>query len=315
MTVLLVASAGGHLTELKLLQPRLVPPAADDYLWVSDDDSHARTVLAGELVLYAHGPTRRNLPNAVRNYRLARDLIRRGDVEYVVSTGAALSVPFLLAARRAGIPTHYIECATRVEQPSISGRILERIPGIALYTQHADVQRRGWHYAGSVYDGFSATYGPHRPVHRLLVVAGTQGYPFDALVRQVSGLLEEGDEITWQLGATPAPEGLPGRVVERLPAGEMDQLMRDVDVVIGHAGTGVALSALSQGVTPVLCARRAAHGEHVDDHQDAIASMLDRRGLAVVRAPESFTRADLEVAAAGVASVASPPAFQLQDPG
>lgn len=313
MTALFVASAGGHLTELLMLQPRLEPPATDP-LWVSDDDLHARTALAGQPVVYAHGPTRRNMGNAVRNYRLADRLLREHDIEYVVSTGAALAVPVLLAARRRDVPAHYIECWTRVDSPSMSGRILERFPGVFLYAQHAHWTRARWQHAGSVYDGFRVEEDPPRPVRRVVVVLGTQEFPFTALVERVAGLLRDGDEVTWQLGSTPAPAGLPGHVTERIATDQMADLVRAADVVVGHAGTGVVLTCLSLGVVPVICPRRAAGGEHVDDHQAAIARALDERGLAIVRHPEALTRSDLEVAAGRHASAAAAGPFRLSSP-
>lgn len=310
MTVLLVASAGGHLTELLLLQPRLEPPATDA-LWVSDDDLHARTALAGQSVVYAHGPTRRNIGNAARNYRLADRLLRGQEIRSVISTGAALAVPFLLAARQHDVPAHYIECWTRVDKPSVSGRILERFTGISLYTQHPHWTRAGWRHVGSVYDGFSVEAGPPRPVRRVVVVLGTQEFAFTALVERVAGLLRDDDEVTWQLGSTPPPAGLPGRVTQRIAADEMSDLIREADVVVGHAGTGVVLSCLSLGTVPVICPRQASRGEHVDDHQAAIAHVLDERGLAIVRRTEALTRSDLELAAGRHATTAAAAPFRL----
>ena len=72
--VLLVCSSGGHL--LQLLELR---PAWEEFprVWVTFDKSDSGSLLAGERVIHAHGPTNRNVPNLLRNLALARRVIRR----------------------------------------------------------------------------------------------------------------------------------------------------------------------------------------------------------------------------------------------
>ena len=67
-------------------------------------------------------------------------------------------------------------------------------------------------------------------------------------------------------------------------------------MVIGHAGTGTALAALSAGKVPVLAARSVDHGEHIDSHQDDLAAFLAERGLAVVCPADDITYDDLREA-------------------
>jgi UDP-N-acetylglucosamine transferase subunit ALG13 len=58
--------------------------------------------------------------------------------------------------------------------------------------------------------------------------------------------------------------------------------------------------------------RRCAYGEHVDDHQVAMARELDGRDLVVAREAGDVTFADLETAAAwSVRSVPSIEPFRL----
>ncbi|MBC7550376.1 MAG: hypothetical protein H7269_05680 [Cellulomonas sp.] len=66
-----------------------------------------------------------------------------------------------------------------------------------------------------------------------------------------------------------------------MPADQLALAISEADVVICHAGTGAALTALEHGHRPVLVPRRAVHHERVDDHQLQIAHELNRRGLAV----------------------------------
>jgi UDP-N-acetylglucosamine--N-acetylmuramyl-(pentapeptide) pyrophosphoryl-undecaprenol N-acetylglucosamine transferase len=68
--------------------------------------------------------------------------------------------------------------------------------------------------------------------------------------------------------------------------------------VIVHGGAGSILTALGHGRVPVVLARSAALGEHVDDHQERMCESLAERGLIVlVRPDEVLEKRHLERAA------------------
>jgi UDP-N-acetylglucosamine transferase subunit ALG13 len=118
-------------------------------------------------------------------------------------------------------------------------------------------------------------------------------------------------EVLWQTGGTDV-SGLGIRVRPKVPAAEMAQAIRDADVVVAHAGTGIALMALENGRCPVLVPRRRLHGEHVDDHQLTIALELCLRDLSVSRDADKLKVADLSLAASrAVTRLADPPRLSL----
>lgn len=298
MTTLLVATAGGHLTQLALIAERM--SLGDNALWVSGDHPQVDSLLEGREVIRGHFPDTRHVGNALRNFRLARRVLREHDVDRVISTGAGVAVPFLVAAAMRGISAHYVESATRVWAPSLSGRILERVPRVHCYSQYPHWVRRGWSHGGSVLDGFQRLDGDGPPsITRALVTLGTHDYPFDALVDRVRELLDDDVEITWQLGATVAPPDLPGVVHESLPFERLVELIDASDVVISHAGTGSIVTALEAGKVPVVVPRRQQRREHVDDHQLITANEVRSRGLGEVADVTELDREALERAASG----------------
>ena len=121
----LVCSSGGHLFELLSLRA-LWEDAAREHFWVTFDTPDARSLLAGEDVVYAHHPTNRNLLNLLRNRRLATRVLRERRPDVVLSTGAGVAVPFLRAGRRQGALTIYVESITRLGELSLSGRLVYR---------------------------------------------------------------------------------------------------------------------------------------------------------------------------------------------
>lgn len=118
--VLLVGSGGGHLAQLISLRPWW---QEQQRTWVSFDMPDARSLLAGEDVVWAFHPTTRNIPNLVRNLWLAVRTVRRLRPDLVVSTGAGVAVPFFVIARALRIPTVYVEVFDRIDSPTLTGRL------------------------------------------------------------------------------------------------------------------------------------------------------------------------------------------------
>lgn len=121
MRVLLVASAGGHLQQLVWLRPWW---EAHERRWVTFDTVEARGWLAGEDVDWAWHPTNRSPRNLARNTWLAARVLRRYRPALIVSTGAAVAVPFFALAGRFGAKTVFVEPYDRVDGPSLTARLV-----------------------------------------------------------------------------------------------------------------------------------------------------------------------------------------------
>lgn len=122
--LLLVCSSGGHLLQLTELRAAWEP---FDRTWVTFDKSDARSLLRDEHVIHAHGPTNRNIPNLLRNLRLAFTVIRRERPAALLTTGAGVAVPFAWVAKLHRIPVVYVESFTRIDGLSLSGRMIAPI--------------------------------------------------------------------------------------------------------------------------------------------------------------------------------------------
>ncbi|CAM3366485.1 UDP-N-acetylglucosamine--LPS N-acetylglucosamine transferase [Nocardioides dubius] len=120
MRVLLVGSSGGHLAQLMCLEPWW---REHERHWVTFETPDATSKLAGESVTWAHYPTTRNIPNLLRNTALARKLLRELRPDVIVSTGAAVAVPFFWLTRTRATTTVYLEVYDRVDSPTLTGRL------------------------------------------------------------------------------------------------------------------------------------------------------------------------------------------------
>lgn len=310
MTTLLVASTGGHLAQLFSLADRL-DGLDRDRLWVSFDCEQTKTLLRGERTIFVPFIKERDAAGVLRVYGHARRIMRElGNVNAVVSTGSAIALAFLPYAVSRGIEAHYIESAARVERPSMTGRILQNLPGLRLYRQYPHVVKGGWRYGGSVFDGFQGVPGRASALKRAVVTVGTDR-AFRRLVEAAATVLPPDVDVLWQTGHTPVDD-LAIHARPFVPAQELDRAMCDADVVIAHAGCGSALAALRAGKYPVLVPRDPHHGEVVDTHQREIARWLERRGLAVWSEPEDLTLDRIEAAAArAIEPLNDLPPFQL----
>ncbi len=298
MTTMLVASSGGHFTQLTELWPR-IKGVNSECVWVTFDSPQTRSLLKDQQVEYVPYIKPRGLSSVIRNVPQAFKLVRKYKVESVISTGSAIALAYLPYSAVRGIPTHYIESATRVEGPSVTGKALSRVPGIKFYNQHESWANEQWKFLGSVFDGFSAEPLEQKPtrIRRAVVSVGTmEDYSFREFFVRLADILSEADSVLWQTGSTDVSDlNIDGKEV--VPAHELEQAMREADVVIAHAGTGTALTSLRMGKRPILVPRDSSHGQHIDDHQFQTASLLDNMGLALSRKTEHLTKADLLEAA------------------
>lgn len=278
MPTLLVAGAGGHLDELHMLRPRLVG-ISNEVTWVTADTPQSRVLLGDEERIFIPKAAPHDARATATTARRALGILRRRRFDHVVSTGSMPAVPFLTIGRALGMSCHFIESAARVSGPSLTARILERVPGVHRYGQY-DWGRQHWAYRGSVFDGFAPSSLPHGPVRRIVVTVGVNGYGFGRLIDAVRRVAPEGAEILWQTGST----DLTDRDIAAVPVMATEDLlgaMRRADVVISHAGVGSAILAMQAGKCPILVPRERAHREHVDDHQRQIADLLTGAGLAI----------------------------------
>lgn len=117
-------SSGGHLTHMRMLMPLF--REAKDRFWVTFDKEDANSALVGERVYHCFFPTNRNLKNAVRNTLLAIRVLRRERPDLIVSSGAAVAVPFFLVGKLLGAKTVYVEVFDRVAAPTLTGRLVCR---------------------------------------------------------------------------------------------------------------------------------------------------------------------------------------------
>jgi beta-1,4-N-acetylglucosaminyltransferase len=141
MKLMLIASSGGHLTQLLELRSFW---GKYERVWVTFEKPDAVNALKDEAVVWAYHPTNRNIYNLFRNTLLAIKTIRACKPDVIISTGAGVAIPFFFLGKLLGIRLIFIEVFDRVSTPSITGRIVEPLVDKMLVqwpTKHSGYKR------------------------------------------------------------------------------------------------------------------------------------------------------------------------------
>jgi UDP-N-acetylglucosamine--N-acetylmuramyl-(pentapeptide) pyrophosphoryl-undecaprenol N-acetylglucosamine transferase len=295
--ILLVASTGGHLTQLTRISNSW--NIDTDSLWITFDTHQSRSMLDGKRVLHVPYIAPRDFKAVVAAKRIIDRTVAGEKFDHVASTGAGLALAAFTSSRLRRTPKTYIESVSRTSGPSMTGRIVSALRLADQYTQHQNWAGRKWKHTPGVLDEFF-TEGNAVSVEkpRLFVTLGTiKPYRFDAMVDAVlnTGLADE--RTIWQVGETSRTD-LPGTCVPHMSAEEFRTCVSQADVTLTHAGVGTILQLLETGVCPVVIPRDPARKEHVDDHQRLICRLLESKGLGVVREVGDLTADDVWLAAA-----------------
>ncbi len=119
--ICLVSSSGGHLAHLYMLKKFWHDK---DRFWVTFDKDDAKSMLNNEKKYHCFHPTNRNIFNLVKNTFLAISVIRKERPKVIISTGAAVAVPFFYIGKLYGVKLVYIEVFDRVNTPTLTGKLV-----------------------------------------------------------------------------------------------------------------------------------------------------------------------------------------------
>lgn len=122
--IALVTSSGGHLTQLHMLSKSW---ESYDRFWVTFDKEDANTLLKDETVHHCYYPTNRSLKNLIKNTGLAIKLLVKERPDVIVSTGAAVAVPFFYIGKLLGAKTVYVEIFDRIDTPTLTGKLVHPV--------------------------------------------------------------------------------------------------------------------------------------------------------------------------------------------
>jgi len=147
--IMLIASSGGHLSQLFALKSWW-----QDYprIWVTFKRPDSLALLQAEEVVWAYHPTNRNVLNLLRNTLLAIPLLWRERPTLIISTGAGVALPFFFLGKFFGAKLVFMEVFDRVSSPSLTGRLLEPIVDkfLVQWPDQEDIYRKSEFWGSTI---------------------------------------------------------------------------------------------------------------------------------------------------------------------
>lgn len=152
----------------------------------------------------------------------------------------------------------------------------------------------------------------------IFLTVGTQ-LPFDRLVRSVDEWCAgpERHEVFGQIAQGKGERYTPRHFNWKafLDPEDIERRFQEADIIVGHAGMGTIISALTYRRPLLVLPRRAEFGEHRNDHQLATASRFGNRPGLYVAADETGISEHLD-RMTGQTAAASPDLIApFADPG
>jgi UDP-N-acetylglucosamine--N-acetylmuramyl-(pentapeptide) pyrophosphoryl-undecaprenol N-acetylglucosamine transferase len=277
----IVVATGGHLEQALRRVDQL--GLSSTVTFFVPRNSQSETRLRGVKHKYVENVSSRDLLGLVLVIVQLLLKIKKNDYDYVLSTGAGVAIACRVVCKLKGIDFLYIESIARQSSPSLTGRILVQMRTKNLFTESKFFDQAKWKPIDSLfneyqpYDRDSTKFATDSL--KIFVTVGTvHKFEFRRLVDLVNSVLIESDIVTWQLGPLDSLS-LQGDVYKELTSAEFAQNVNEADVVISHSGVGSVLNILDAGKFPILIPRRPELGEHIDNHQTEITSVLRNLNL------------------------------------
>ena len=92
--------------------------------WVTFDKEDARSLLDKERMYPCYYPTNRSLKALIKNTKIAWKVLRKERPDLIISSGAAVAVPFFYLGKLMGAKLVYIEVFDRIDKPTVTGKLV-----------------------------------------------------------------------------------------------------------------------------------------------------------------------------------------------
>ena len=126
MKICLTSSAGGHLNQLL----KLLPIVGKDVFFITSA-KHMTKTLGNYRVYYMQDPVRRPLKFLVNSIKTLSILLKERP-RVVITTGAGIVIPICFIAKLFGARIIFIETMSRIQEPSMTGRIVYPISDLFI---------------------------------------------------------------------------------------------------------------------------------------------------------------------------------------
>lgn len=262
--ICLISSSGGHYEQLKRLKDLELD---NDLIWVTEKTEYSSK--ADYYLIQTGLKDKWFLPKMIANSIKSIKIWITEKPDYVITTGTMIVIPIALLAKIFRKKLIYVETFARVYDGTKAGKLMYK---------YADLFIIQWESLQEIYP--DAIYGEHLLI---FVCVGSREYPFDRLLKEIDFLIENGtvmDEVFAQIGQSNyIPKNY--KFERFIDSEKFSSLQNEADIIISHGGTGALIGALKKGKNVIAVPRLAKYGEHIDDHQTQVSSVLADKGYLI----------------------------------
>lgn len=289
--VLVIASAGGHLT-----QAMCATSQCEHISLVSNKKNIANDRIRK---IYEIWDTQHNIAIHFFNIFYAIYVLLRERPSVVFSTGGPIALPFALLCKFLPIKFVYLDTLSRVVELSNTGKLIKkRNLYNEFFCQWQEIATKNKvKYLGKCFDilcenNYETVTAPPPEKPIVLVTVGTNQYDFTRLFNLLKNMpLYHDERVEWVIQASHnTVEQLPanGKVVNMISRDEMEGLVKASSLVISHCGIGSINLMLSYQKQVLFVPRVERYQEFSDDHQLQIANEIGSNLFQVIFPDETM---------------------------
>lgn len=275
--VLVIASAGGHLTQAMCLTS-----ACDNLTLVTNKVNISNQRIKK---IYKIWDTQFNALIHIFNVFFAIYVLLKERPKAVLSTGGPIALPFALLCKVLPLKFVYVDTLSRVVELSNTGKLIKKYSLFdEFYCQWSEIAKQNdAQYIGKCFDILGEnTYElkTKKPtdIPIILVTVGTNQYDFSRLFEMLyKQPLYKSDDVKWVIQKghnTLCQHPKKGEVFDMISRDEMAGLVKKASLVISHCGIGSINQMLSFQKKVIFVPRVARFNEFSDDHQMQIANEI-----------------------------------------
>ena len=278
MKIGIVCSHGGHLTELLYMMDAF---KGHDIFFVTYDNIRTRK-LDYKTYLY---PNLGEGNLSIVPFRLLKylpsfiNILRKEKPDLIVSNGAEIAIPFFYLSKLFRIKTIFIECYTRIDAPTITGKVVYPFSDLflVLWPEMLDKYGKKAQYWGGIFDLDKIKTKEKEQGNYLLLITGMHS-DFERLVKKMDEIAGEiSDKVIIQLGNTKyIPKN--AEYFKFKDYEEIKILIQNAKLVICQ-GAMTVMDSLMLGIPIIAVPRLKEYGEHLDDHQLIFTQKLAEKDL------------------------------------
>lgn len=276
MKVCLVCSHGGHLTEMLYL---LEVFEREEIFFVTYDSPRTQNLDYKKYLFPNFGERPLEL---LKNLHKIIKIIVKEKPDIIFSNGAEIAIPFFYLGKLFGKKTIFIECYTRINNPTVTGTFVYPVSDLffVLWPELLNKYRKKAQYIGGIFEVSDKPLklSENEKENMIFVTVGMHSAGFDRLIKKMDEIAEKTDQqIIMQIGDTDyTPKNAEYFKFKNYE--EIKGLINKARLVVCQ-GAMTAIDSLILKTPVLIVPRSKEYKEVIDDHQLVFSKKLEKMGL------------------------------------